>query len=1191
MLLAQAPTTQWQRSLGGSGTDAAQAVFPANDGGYFIAGQTNSNDGDVKGQHGGGDFWLIKIDNNGATQWQRCLGGTQGDFAECVHATSDGGCIIAGGANSNDGDVTGQHGGGAEGWVVKLNKNGVIEWQRCLGGRGSDGISAIDTTSDGGFIIAGVSNISDGDVSGVHGDGEFDFWVIKLSSTGIIQWQRCLGGTSGDSAESIKSTADGGYIVAGFTNSNDGDVKGQHGSSDGWVIKLDKNGVIQWQHCLGGTGIDRLYSVKSVSKDGYVVAGYTESDNGDVKGHHPPGGDFWVVKLDINGAIQWQRCLGGYGVDIAYSIQTAKNPKDGYLVTGYTSSDDEDVKGRHGNWLIPDVWVVKLDTIGKIQWQRCLGGTGSDIAKSVESTSDGGYVIAGYTASKDEDVNGQHGNQDCWVVKLTGNETLVEHFHQLLQNNAFKNRKLLSKKQDYLLCADGSDASVFKVSGGGRNYINLNFRIKEYPIGADADTLLSGRFTIISRNADSLLVRYRHPGHFETNSANPNSFTNLTLELIDSNKPMATIIESFSLTVRRAPVIMVHGLWSGSEAFIKLEQRLLESKLYNLFFLKRVDYASTAGREFSTNVPKISDAINDRIDLLRQAGVASGKVDYIGHSMGGILGRLYLQSTNFRRDIHKFITLNTPHSGSQVANWIIANESDKVNSSYCNNVAKGFLCNGGAVNDLQVDSPAIRDLNSIVHRKRNFVPSHAVVTTGIVEDIPNAKLTLYTIPNGMGLILQGLIQQKLNSIFDGQANDLIVAAVSQRGGLIGDQWSLIENQVHTGSPENEALMQQVLFLLIRSPLHSSFSQTGFNPIELQYKPVPKEPSSNTSNTTVAITSPARGAQISPGTMVNISAKGNGISSIRTIIRYSDDSIYVANEINSTVNYSVQVGTKLGKREIIVIGRTELGAVIADTSYFFVGTGCLPVNVIGNTIICGNSSTTLTANVTGGIAPYSFQWKQGTMNVGTNNVSFITSTTGIYSVQVTDSKGCQSSSSPVNITSQALPSTPTIMSSYSAITSGGSIQLQTTVAPDQSIQWLLNNTAITGATQTTYTATQGGNYSVKVTNSDGCSATSQAFVISLVTGLDEPIIDKDFTVSALPNPSSDKIEVLVRTQRGKFVTMTLSLHDLAGRNVYQKNIKVNGVYTERIDTSHQPSGLYILNVATDNQQISVRLIKQ
>ena len=185
-----------------------------------------------------------------AIEWQKCLGGTADDFANSIQQTSDGGFIVAGETRSNDGDVSGNH-GKSDAWVVKLNSLGDILWKKCLGGTGNDYARSIQQISDGGFILTGYTNSNNGDVSG--NNGYYDAWVVKLNSSGDILWQKCLGGTYDDYARSIQQTSDTGFILAGYTFSNDGDVSGNHGFSDAWVVKLNSSGDIIWQKCFGGT--------------------------------------------------------------------------------------------------------------------------------------------------------------------------------------------------------------------------------------------------------------------------------------------------------------------------------------------------------------------------------------------------------------------------------------------------------------------------------------------------------------------------------------------------------------------------------------------------------------------------------------------------------------------------------------------------------------------------------------------------------------------------------------------------------------------------------------------------------------------------------------------------------------------------------------------------------------------------
>ncbi|KQS94294.1 T9SS type A sorting domain-containing protein [Chryseobacterium sp. Leaf394] len=408
---SQAPNIQWKKAFGGSLNDVAYSVAQTSDGGYIIAGTTNSTQGNITVSHGNDDLWIVKTDGSGNLQWQKSFGGTGSEQARSVITTADGGYIVAGFTSSNNGHVT-YNQGSNDYWVIKLDSTGNLQWQKTYGGGGNDMANSICQTSDGGYIIAGFSNSSSGDITNPKGNN--DYWIVKTDALGNLVWQKSLGGDNHDKATEIKQTKDGGYIVAGDSTSSIGDPSTPtFGFSDFWIVKISTTGNIIWEKRYGGSQNDFAHSVKPTTDDGFIVAGYTFSVNGHISGSIGPS-DAWLLKLDQSGNLQWEKSLGGQTYDAARSvIQTSDG---GYLIAGDSASTNGIPSGNNGTI---DFYVVKLSSTGNVMWHKCLGGDNTDFGMQIIQTSDGGAVIVGETNTfNNGQVTGSFGGKDFWVVKL-----------------------------------------------------------------------------------------------------------------------------------------------------------------------------------------------------------------------------------------------------------------------------------------------------------------------------------------------------------------------------------------------------------------------------------------------------------------------------------------------------------------------------------------------------------------------------------------------------------------------------------------------------------------------------------------------------------------------------------------------------------------------------------------------------
>lgn len=397
-----APSIEWQHTFGGSADEDVMSVAPTSDGGTIMAGRSMSNNGDLAGNHGLDDAWIIKTDGNGMLQWQHLFGGSGIDNANCIRQTTDGGYIFTGNTSSHDGDVIGNH-GGLDCWVVKVSPTGTMEWQEALGGTSDDAGQSILQTSDGGYIVAGSTRSNDGNVSGHHGGS--DGWVVKLDSQGTLEWQTCLGNSEFQALSGIAETYDGGYIATGTATGSS--------SWDLWVVKLDDTGLLQWEQMLGGDMDDIGTMAQQTADNGYIICGSTLSNTGEFACNHG-GFDGFVIKLDPNGGMEWQRtCIGGSADDVLNAV--AQTTDGGYVLAGWTESTDGDVSGNHG---LIDGWLIRMDDTGTILWEKTLGGTGNDGMSAVLLTNEGGYIVAGNSSSSDGDVSENKGGFDAWQVKL-----------------------------------------------------------------------------------------------------------------------------------------------------------------------------------------------------------------------------------------------------------------------------------------------------------------------------------------------------------------------------------------------------------------------------------------------------------------------------------------------------------------------------------------------------------------------------------------------------------------------------------------------------------------------------------------------------------------------------------------------------------------------------------------------------
>ncbi len=420
---AQIPPEQWLQRYGGSSVDIPYAIKFTSDGGTVIAGYTDSKDGTVA-THSPRDYWdlwVLKLNACGTVQWEKSLGGTGYESARDIEQTADGGYIVLGETNSTDGDVIAGYGGTKDIWLIKLDASGNMQWQKRYGGNGLDIGNHILVNNDGSYLIAASSSSNNADITGNHGTGGFtDGVLMKISATGVLQWSKCYGGTKNEELLDIE-IINGKIYASGYANSTDGDIPPSQKNYDVWLLALDQNGNKIFSKVYGGSQNDVAYSMTKGADGTLTLAGYTTSKDGDVSGAKGSQ-DYWVLNIDQGGKLNWQKVLGGTDADYANVILTDKDSS--YIVGGISYSSNGDITGANGSG---DYWVVKLDSKGNVVWKKNWGGSGNDHLRFIiNKPLLNEYYLAGDSDSNDGDFNFQwgFGDADFGIIKLK--EPVVE---------------------------------------------------------------------------------------------------------------------------------------------------------------------------------------------------------------------------------------------------------------------------------------------------------------------------------------------------------------------------------------------------------------------------------------------------------------------------------------------------------------------------------------------------------------------------------------------------------------------------------------------------------------------------------------------------------------------------------------------------------------------------------------------
>ena len=403
-------------TLGGTKNESAKSVIKTQDGGYAIVGYTQSMDGDVEGKSNESfDYWFLKFNASKELEWQKTYGGSADDRANSVIQTNDGGYAVIGKSKSGDGDVL-ENAGYDDFWITKLDINGSVSWVQSFGYSGSYVPYSIIQTNDQGYLLSGVLDVSasngQGDrltnIQGRHAGG--DYWIIKLSSSGVKEWSNYYGGTFTDTAYSAIQTNDNGYIIVGSSDSTDVDISNNKGNYDFWIIKISELGTLIWEKSFGGDQVDEARSISQMADGNYLVIVDTRSSNIDVSQNNGAA-DVWIIKISPEGSLIWEKTLGGSSFDVGRSI--SKTQDDGFLIAGNSRSSDGVLDINNGQ---NDALVMKINNSGYLEWQKTIGGTEVDFFNGVEELIDGSIVAVGDSSSSNGDIIENKGFTDLLIL-------------------------------------------------------------------------------------------------------------------------------------------------------------------------------------------------------------------------------------------------------------------------------------------------------------------------------------------------------------------------------------------------------------------------------------------------------------------------------------------------------------------------------------------------------------------------------------------------------------------------------------------------------------------------------------------------------------------------------------------------------------------------------------------------------
>lgn len=999
---AQNINLNWAKQIGGTDSEIGYCVKVDLNGNVYTTGTFRGTTDFDPGSGtfnltsaGEEDIFISKLDALGNFVWAKRIGSVNSDLGSSINFDLDGNVYTTGtffgtvDFNPGTGTYNLSSSGERDCFITKLDGSGNFVWAKRFGGITDDYCNSIAIDAYGNVLTTGqFMNTVDFD----PGSGTYtltavsqDIFVSKLDASGNFVWAKQFGGEATKNGNSIAVDAGGNVYTSGYfyqtvdfdpgINTYNLTPLGTY-NFDVFISKLSSSGNFVWAKQLGGTHDEFGNSIAlDVSGNVYTTGNFSGScdfDPGTGTYYMNSEGniDIFVSKLNASGNFVWAKKMGGatsYDYDEGLSITTDANGNV-YTIGRFNGIADFDPGPGIYNLICSDsyaTFISKLNSAGDFVWAKMNNGgsTSVNIGYSIAvSNNEIVYTTGFFTNTVDFASSypyyflSSYGATDVFIANYSqsaNNLPLVKITNTILNNPLFTTPKTLwegnttQTPETIKICADGSQAT--KIQFSNNTWIsseNIKFLIESDPYGNNSD--LTGFFINYSVEGDIITAEYSHPKYLPSSEG---LFRSDNIRIVDNLNPGASIF-TIPIRIYRAPVLFVHGLNGDATTFESMASSLVNNSFYTSVIRKVVDYHSTSKEAFSSNVDEIPKGINDLLDLSRNVfKYSAGKVDIVSHSMGGILSRLYLQSNYgyvYRGDVNKLITLNTPHSGSQFANWAVINPLVTTACGFSTLFFQSsWLCNGAGI-DLQTYSYAIDHvLNSPSSLTHGHVPSHTVSTFIDNWDIGSCV-------NPIALAVLALNGLTVPIIFGfGEQMDGVVRLDSQIAGLNGLHTSIPIEQCHLGAAENSVIINDVTQLLCENPNSSKFSLVGFNPEDMKLKqslfPILNEENAvsklGSPSSFVNIISPLNGSSFNANQTIAITVTSD--TSIKRIafmmgnislgVSYIDTTI-TSNTV--TVNYLIPPEAQ-GQLEIDVIGFDPVN-ILASNS--------VTVNVTTNAII-------------------------------------------------------------------------------------------------------------------------------------------------------------------------------------------------------------------------------------------------